>query len=620
MRHRLSHRAASGAPHPHAHPLLLAVLILSLSACGTPRPVARSDEAAAHPAPLAAAAQASGAPREEVAQGAASAATPGVERRAADASAKADDRAAVMAPATPAAMAPERYAPPRLATRNMPGYVQPYVPAPVTEHERYATLAQNGVIAAAAQPFSTFSIDVDTGAYANVRRMLMAGRLPPGDAVRVEEMINYFPWETVPQARAGRPFAVRTEVAPSPWNADNLLLRVGIRAMDARRAELPPANLVFLVDVSGSMNDPAKLPLLKNALRLLVDTLRAEDTVSLVTYASGTRVVLPPTSGRERARIRSAIEQLRPGGATAGEAGIRLAYAMAQQGYRPGGINRILLATDGDFNVGVSDFPTLKAMVEEQRRSGVSLTTLGFGAGNYREDLMEQLADAGDGNYAYIDTLNEAHKVLVEQAASTLSIVARDVKIQMEFNPAVVAEYRLIGYENRALAREDFRNDKVDAGEVGAGHGVTALYELTLVGRPGLLGETRYRNPSDAAAPAGDAFGNELGTLRLRYKAPEGGASREMAVVVTRSQIERADRASDDLRFTAAVAAFGQYLRGGKYLGQFGPRQIEQLAAGARGADRFGYRGEFLRLVRLAGALQTPASASGCGSDGDCAD
>jgi Ca-activated chloride channel family protein len=470
------------------------------------------------------------------------------------------------------------------------------------DREHYATLRDSGVFAAAEQPFSTFSVDVDTGSYANVRRLLNSGRLPPPDAVRVEEMINYFPYHHAePAATRGRraPFGVGTEVATTPWNPDTLLLRVGIKAFDQARATLPPANLVFLVDVSGSMDEPDKLPLLKNALRLLVDQLKADDHVSLVTYASGTRVVLEPTSGRERGRIRAAIDQLAPGGSTAGAAGIQLAYQMARQGYLQDGINRILLATDGDFNVGITDFAQLKGMVEEQRKSGVSLSTLGFGVGNYDEERMEQMADAGDGNYSYIDTLNEAQKVLVEEGSSTLSIVARDVKVQMEFNPAVVAEYRLIGYENRALAREDFRNDKVDAGEVGAGHSVTALYEVSLVGKPGLLGEARYGHATSDRAFAGHA--DELGMLRLRYKTPDGTVASEIATPVSC----RPAAASEDLRFAAAVAAFGQQLRGGKYLGTFSYHQVESLAAGARGEDRFGYRGEFLRLVRLASALGT---------------
>ncbi len=502
-----------------------------------------------------------------------------------------------------------RYAPGIAIGEPMPSPVYAPVPMqlPPGDRERYAALHDNGVVAAAEQPFSTFSVDVDTGSYANVRRFLNDGQLPPPDAVRVEEMINYFPYHYAePRQVAGTraPFGVTTEVATSPWNADALLVRIGIKAFDQPRASLPASNLVFLVDVSGSMDEPAKLPLLKNALRLMVDGLRAEDHVSLVTYASGTRVVLPPTSGRDKAAIRQAIDQLVAGGSTAGAAGIQLAYQMAQQGYIQDGINRILLATDGDFNVGITDFSQLKGMVAEKRKGGISLSTLGFGVGNYNEEMMEQVADAGDGNYSYIDTLGEAQKVLVEEASSTLSIVARDVKVQMEFNPAVVAEYRLIGYENRVLAREDFRNDKVDAGEVGAGHSVTALYEVVLVGRPGLLGESRYGGAQPPRALAGHE--DELGVLRLRYKTPAGAVAPELAVTVHRAATP-ASAASEDLRFAAAVAAFGQQLRGGKHLGSFGYPQIEALASGARGSDRFGYRGEFLRLVKLADALGTHA-------------
>ena len=510
-------------------------------------------------------------------------------------------RKSLAAPAAPESRARLGYA----AALSMP------VQQPPDERERYAPIKDNGVVAAATQPFSTFSVDVDTGSYANVRRFLNEGQLPPPDAVRVEELVNYFPYQYAePQQVAGTraPFGVTTEVAASPWNRDALLVRVGIKAFDQPRSALPASNLVFLVDVSGSMDEPAKLPLLKNALRLMVDGLRPEDHVSLVTYASGTRVVLPPTPGRDKAAIRLAIDQLEAGGSTAGAAGIQLAYRMAQQGYIQDGINRILLATDGDFNVGTTDFEQLKGMVAEKRRSGISLSTLGFGVGNYNEQMMEQVADAGDGNYSYIDTLGEAQKVLVEEAASTLSVVARDVKVQVEFNPAVVAEYRLIGYENRALAREDFRNDKVDAGEVGAGHTVTALYEVVPVGKPGLLGESRY-GTSAAAAPAARAapgHEDELGVLRLRYRTPAGAVAPEIAVTLHRPT-NATGAASDDLRFAAAVAAFGQQLRGGKYLGSFGYAQIESLAAGARGSDRFGYRGEFLRLVKLADALGTHA-------------
>jgi Ca-activated chloride channel family protein len=490
-----------------------------------------------------------------------------------------------------------------------------WLPPQEQDRERYAPLKEGGVVAAAEQPFSTFSVDVDTGSYANVRRFLNQGQLPPPDAVRVEELVNYFPYKYAePAAVAGQraPFGITTEVAASPWNGNALLVRIAIKAFDQPRATLPASNLVFLVDVSGSMDEPAKLPLLKNALRLMVDGLRPEDHVSLVTYASGTRIVLPPTSGRDKAAIRRAIDGLVAGGSTAGAAGIQLAYQMAQQGYIADGINRILLATDGDFNVGVTDFSQLKGMVAEKRKSGISLSTLGFGAGNYNEEMMEQVADAGDGNYSYIDTLGEAQKVLVEEAASTLSIVARDVKLQVEFNPAVVGEYRLVGYENRTLAREDFRNDKVDAGEVGAGHTVTALYEVALVGSPGLLGESRYG--SDKAAAGSGLHADELGMLRLRYKTPAGATAPELAIAVKRAA-GSIDAASEDLRFAAAVAGFGQQLRGGKYLGAFGYARIEALAGGARGDDRYGYRGDFLRLVKLAEALATHPSRQASRND-----
>ena len=343
--------------------------------------------------------------------------------------------------------------------------------------------------------------------------------------------------------------------------------------------------------------------MLKSGLKLLVDQLRPQDRVSLVTYAGGTRIVLEPTSGTEKARISAAIDQLVAGGSTAGAAGIQLAYQMAQQGYVKQGINRILLATDGDFNVGISDFNQLKSLVEEKRKSGVSLSSLGFGTGNYNDQLLEQIADAGDGNYSYIDNLNEAQKVLVDEMSSTLAVVAKDVKIQLEFNPAVVAEYRQIGFENRALKREDFNNDKVDAGEIGAGHSVTALYEITLVGGKGYLEPLRYAKPK--AATGGKA--DELALLRLRYKAPGSDSSKLLEWPLQKRDIKATGAASDDLRFAAAVAAFGQQLKGGKYIGQFGYDDIHKLAAGARGDDRFGYRGEFLRLVSLAKSLSTKA-------------
>nr|BFD38891.1 VWA domain-containing protein [Pseudomonas sp. FFPRI_1] len=467
--------------------------------------------------------------------------------------------------------------------------------------EQYQTLADNPIHSVAQTPVSTFSADVDTGAYANVRRLLNQGSLPPEGAVRLEEMVNYFPYDYALPSD-GSPFGVTTELAPSPWNPHTRLLRIGIKASDQAVAQLAPANLVFLVDVSGSMDRREGLPLVKSTLKLLVDQLRDQDRVSLVVYAGESRVVLEPTSGRDKAKIRTAIDQLTAGGSTAGASGIQLAYQMAQQGFIDKGINRILLATDGDFNVGISDFDSLRAMAAQKRKSGVSLTTLGFGVDNYNEHLMEQLADAGDGNYAYIDNLREARKVLVDQLSSTLAVVARDVKLQVEFNPAQVSEYRLLGYENRALKREDFSNDKVDAGEIGAGHTVTALYEIVPAGEKGWLEPLRY---GSAKAPEQNARKAELAMLRLRYKAPQGGSSRLIERPITAQQPATLAQASNDLRFAAAVAAFSQQLKDGRYTADFGLAETAKLARSAKGDDPFGLRGEFIQLVELAQSLQT---------------
>lgn len=461
--------------------------------------------------------------------------------------------------------------------------------------EQYANLPDNPVHRVAETPVSTFSVDVDTGSYANVRRFLNQGSLPPEGAVRLEEMVNYFPYSYALPSD-GSPFGVTTELAATPWNPHTQLLRIGIKASDRAVAELAPANLVFLVDVSGSMDRREGLPLVQGTLKLLVDQLRDQDRVSLVVYAGESRVVLKPTSGRDKAKIRNAIDQLTAGGSTAGASGIELAYQMAREGYIDKGINRILLATDGDFNVGISDFDSLKQMAAEQRTSGVSLTTLGFGVDNYNEHLMEQLADAGDGNYAYIDTLREARKVLVDQLSSTLAVVAQDVKLQVEFNPAQVSEYRLLGYENRALKREDFNNDKVDAGEIGAGHTVTALYEIVPKGEKGWLEPLRY-----ASAPAVEAKSDELAMLRVRYKPAAGGDSR----LIERPISQDTTKASDDLRFAAAVAAFAQQLKGdGRYTGNMSLKDTAALARSARGDDPFGLRNEFVQLVELAQSLK----------------
>jgi Ca-activated chloride channel homolog len=482
-----------------------------------------------------------------------------------------------------------------LASPSTSHYMQEAMP----DREQYGSIVENPIKQVTESPVSTFSIDVDTGAYANVRRMLNAGRLPPADAVRVEEMINYFPYAYALPKNNAR-FAVHTEMAPAPWNPNRHLLHIGIKGQDIAKASLPPSNLVFLVDVSGSMSSAERLPLLKSALKLLVSQLRAQDRVSLVTYASGTQVVLEPTSGAHKAKIVAALDNLRAGGSTSGAAGIALAYSMAEQAYIKGGINRILLATDGDFNVGVTNFEALKNMAEEKRKSGVSLSTLGFGVGNYNEKLMEQLADAGNGNYSYIDTLNEGQKVLVDEMTSTLATIARDVKIQIEFNPSVVSEYRLVGYENRMLSREDFNNDKVDAGEVGAGHTVTAIYELTLRGNAASVDPLRYGKEKALSKDAS----SELAFLRLRYKEPDGDVSKLVEWPLQRQDIKASlSQASTEFRFAAAVAAFGQQLRGGRHSGEIGYADIARLAAESRGADSFGYRGEFLRLVNLAQSL-----------------
>ncbi len=466
--------------------------------------------------------------------------------------------------------------------------------------EQYQKIESSPVQAVAQQPVSTFSIDVDTGAYANVRRFLNDGSLPPKDAVRLEELVNYFPY-AYPKPEGDVPFSVATELATTPWNPETRLLRVAIKAADLSAAELPPANLVFLVDVSGSMDRREGLPMVQSTLKLLVDQLRPQDRVALVTYAGNASVVLESTAGSEKAKIRTAIDQLSAGGSTAGESGIQLAYQEAQKGLLKGGINRILLATDGDFNVGISDFETLKQLAADKRKTGVSLTTLGFGTDNYNEQLMEQLADAGDGNYAYIDNLREARKVLVDQLSSTLAVVAKDVKIQVEFNPAEVSEYRLLGYENRALKREDFSNDKVDAGEIGAGHTVTALYEVVPVGAKGWLEPLRYTQANEKPGKAG-----EIAWLRLRYKAPEGGASQLVERPIGKDQATPINQASEDLRFAAAVAAFAQQLGDAKYTGDFSLADSARLARGAKGEDPFGLRGEFVQLVELAQSLQTP--------------
>jgi Ca-activated chloride channel homolog len=480
----------------------------------------------------------------------------------------------------------------------------------VQDGEQYAHVEEGSVLRVLEHPVSTFSIDVDTGSYSNLRRVLKGGSLPRQDAVRVEEMINYFEYAYAPPADRGQPFAVHTELAPTPWNAKTHLLRIGLQGWKPDPSKnggaLPPSNLVFLVDVSGSMQDADKLPLVKDSLKLLVGELGARDRISLVVYAGASGVVLEPTSGDQKAKILSALDRLEAGGSTNGAEGIQLAYAMARQGFVRNGINRVLLATDGDFNVGIVDFEQLKDLVEERRKSGVALSTLGFGTGNYNDHLMEQLADAGNGNYTYVDGLAEARRALVQMRAATLQTIAKDVKIQVEFNPAAVAEYRLIGYENRALKREDFNNDAIDAGEIGAGHSVTALYEVALRGSGGERIEALRYQGGDGKID-GSA---ELAFLRLRYKAPQADASKLIERPITRADMAGSiAQASESLRFAAAVSAFGQILRGGRYTEHYGYEDVLKLARGARGGDEHGWKREFVQLVEQARGLATHENA-----------
>ena len=467
-----------------------------------------------------------------------------------------------------------------------------------TDTERYQKQPENPVKVVAQEPVSTFSIDVDTGSYANVRRFLNNGRLPPKDAVRIEEIVNYFPY-SYPLPQDGRPFAVHTQTVDSPWQPEAKLVKIGIQAQDTAKKNLPPANLVFLVDVSGSMDSPDKLPLVKKALRLLTQQLRAQDKVTIITYASGEKLVLPPTSGKDKDTILRAVNSLEAGGATSGERALRMAYDEAQKAFVKNGINRILLATDGDFNVGVADTETLKSMVAEKRKSGISLSTLGFGTGNYNEAMMEQIADAGDGNYSYIDSEKEAKKVLQHQLTSTLATVAQDVKIQVEFNPATVKEYRLVGYTNRTLRNEDFNNDKVDAGDIGSGHSVTALYEIIPQGKTGWLADSRYQK-----APAADGSKNEYAYVKVRYKLPGQSASKLIEQPVPARSIPLA-QADADTRLALAAASYAQQLRGGEYNGKLDWNAIEKMAAATRARDPYGLIAEFRELVGIAKSLSS---------------
>ena len=474
---------------------------------------------------------------------------------------------------------------------------------PAESRDRLEDFKSNPLHAVAEDPVSTFSVDVDTASYSYVRRSLKEGVLPQADTVRVEEMINYFPYDWKGPDNAATPFNSTVTVMPTPWNQNTKLMHIAIKGYDVQPATQPKANLVFLIDVSGSMDAPDKLPLLQSAFRMLVGKLKADDTVSIVTYAGDAGVVLEPTKVSDKDRILRAIDTLVPGGSTAGEAGIREAYRLAESAFVKDGVNRVMLATDGDFNVGQSDDDDLKRLIEKERKSGVFLSVLGFGRGNLNDQMMQTIAQNGNGTAAYIGTLAEAEKVLVEDASSTLFPIAKDVKIQVEFNPAKVSEYRLVGYETRALAREDFNNDRVDAGEIGSGHSVTAIYEITPKGS-GAEQVDSLRYGQAAVDNGGLANADEYAFVKIRYKLPDEDVSKLIETPVTSAdEVASFDTASPDQRFSVAVAAFGQKLRDEDATAQFGYGRIGEIASGARGADPFGYRSEFLSLVRLAAAL-----------------
>ncbi|NEJ72929.1 DUF3520 domain-containing protein [Rhizobium phaseoli] len=473
-------------------------------------------------------------------------------------------------------------------------------------HERFANAAANPIKSVATDPVSTFSADVDSASYSFVRRSLTGGAMPDPQSVRVEEMINYFPYDWPGPDKADQPFKATVTVMPTPWNHDTELMHVAIKGYDIAPATAPHANLVFLIDVSGSMDEPDKLPLLKSAFRLLVNRLKADDTVSIVTYAGNAGTVLQPTRVMEKSKILSAIDRLEAGGSTGGAEGIEAAYDLAKQAFVKDGVNRVMLATDGDFNVGPSSDEDLKRIIEEKRKDGIFLTILGFGRGNLNDSLMQTLAQNGNGSAAYIDTLAEAQKTLVEEAGSTLFPIAKDVKFQVEFNPERIAEYRLIGYETRALRREDFNNDRVDAGDIGSGHSVTAIYEITLKGSPAVMNDDlRYGTADKAPAEASDsAHGGELAFVKMRYKRPGEDKSALITTPVgDGNAVATVDAAPQDVRFSVAVAAFGQKLSGTSALDTYPYQAIADLAAASRGTDPFGYRSDFLGLIRLADGL-----------------
>lgn len=461
--------------------------------------------------------------------------------------------------------------------------------------ETYKEIKENSFVAVAQQPVTTFSADVDRAAYANVRRIIGYGQIPPKDAVRIEEMVNYFDYDyPAPEEGSASPLRVSPELAPAPWNPNHLLLRIGLQAKKIDLAKAPPSNIVFLIDVSGSMDEENKLPLLKSSFKMLLGQLKPDDKIAIVTYANGTKVALPSTSVKDKEKIIKVLDNLYASGGTSGGKGIQLAYEQAQKSFIKNGNNRIILATDGDFNIGINNTTDLEKFIEKQRESGIYMSVLGFGIGNYRDDMAETIADKGNGNYAYIDNITEAKKVLVNELSGTLFAVAKDVKLQLEFNPKYVKEYKLIGYENRMLANEDFTNDKKDAGEIGAGHTVTALYEL--VPSDGKVAQS-LRYQSQELNEKGK--GNELGFLKIRYKDPKVKDAKSVEITEPLVFNKKAlKETSTDYRFAASVAEFGILLRDNSNKANATYDQVIELAEGAIGKDPEGYRKEFVRLVK----------------------
>lgn len=469
--------------------------------------------------------------------------------------------------------------------------------------EEYDRIYEDRFLRALSNPLSTFSIDVDTASYSNIRRFINASQLPPQDAVRIEEMINYFQYD-YPQPNDEHPFSLTTELSQCPWQQSHKIVHIGVKGKDLLRDSLPDSNLVFLLDVSGSMSSQNKLPLLKKAFGLLSKQLTDRDSVSIVVYAGAAGIVLPPTKGNDEKTILMALQKLEAGGSTAGGEGIQAAYDLAKKNFIKGGNNRVILATDGDFNIGTSSDAELIRLIEEKRKEGIFLTVLGFGTGNYKDSKMEKLADSGNGNYAYIDSLREAKKVLVEELAGTLVTIAKDVKIQVEFNPAKVAAYRLIGYENRSLSKEDFMDDSKDAGELGAGHSVTSLYEIILNDSEDatfMENDLKYQNTTISPEAMGS---DELMTVKMRYKRPDGDESILLTHTVFNDQTTF-EKSSDNFRFSTAVAEFGLLLRKSEFSGDATYEQVLEIANEARGCDTGGYRAEFIRLVETAQLLDS---------------